>query len=129
MAVWWLFHVIILFWKVMFPFHANSQTEKMKYIHTACLVIGLVIPLGPVITAMSKFAVDTRNEADNETSSLQLFLDGGLGYLNPRYPPLLCVASNRDVGFYSLILPLDVIQIIGTTCIIMLIWRIRRVSF
>ncbi len=129
-AMWWFLHAVTLFWKIMFPFHANANAGKMKYIHAVCLVLGLVLPLAPVIASVSKFAVDTRNEAEanNGTSALQLFLDGGLGYTNPRFPPLLCVTGDRGVSFYSLILPLDIIQIIGTTFIILLIWRIRRVS-
>ena len=128
LAVWWVFHTSVLFWKIMFPFHANSFTKRLKYIHAVYVVLGFIIPLTPVIVSMSQFAVASNNAANNGTSSSELFLDGGLGFSNSRYPPILCASSSTDVVFYSLILPLSLIQIIGTTFIILMIWKIRKVK-
>ena len=130
-AFWWLFHMSVLFWKVFFPFHAHrfGVSGKYKYIHVVCLIIGIFLPMSTVITSMSEFGVESRNKADNITSAIDLFVSGGLGYANMRFPPVLCRPSDGEVAFYSLILPLAIIQAIGSTMLILLLWRIHRVSY
>ena len=113
----------------MFPFRSKIYTDigRDKYIHAACLFIGILFPLAPVVASISKSAVNAANAAGNETSATDLLLSDGLGFANFRYPPILCNMRYEVVAFYSLVLPLDLIQIAGTTLIIAIIWRIRRV--
>lgn len=85
-------------------------TRKFKYVHVICLLIGFIFPLETVISAKTYFGEQSQNRAGNSTSAIDLFLSGGLGYNNFRYPPILCVFSNKNVAFYSFLLPVDIIQ-------------------
>ena len=40
MSLWWFFHVLSLFYKVMFPITAKRFEKKQKYIHLLLLVVG-----------------------------------------------------------------------------------------
>ena len=113
----------------MFPFRSKFYTEsgKDKYIHMVCLFIGVLLPFAPVVASIAKSAVDAVNAAGNDTSATDLLLSDGLGFANLRYPQFLCSVGDGAVAFYSLILPLDLIQATGTTFLIAIIWRIRRV--
>ena len=130
MALWWIFHTSILLWKVFFPFYSQTFTAsgKIKHVHVLCLIIGLILPLATVITSLSEFAVESRNKVENGTSALDLFVTGDLGYTTISFPPILCFASDKDAGFYSLILPLSIFQAIGGTMLILIVWHIHRVS-
>jgi len=83
LGYWWLLHTALLFWKVIFPFHSRAyeMSGKMKKVHIAIIMVGMLLPLTPIITSMAKFAVDVQKRATNETSATELFLSGGLGYL------------------------------------------------
>ena len=61
LALWWFFHMCMLFWKVVFPFHSQTYTAsgKVKYTHAVCLVIGLLLPMALVVTTVSEFGVKT----------------------------------------------------------------------
>ena len=130
LAVWWILHILVLFWMVFFPFQSQRYrtSRKLKYIHAVCFIIGLLLPLTTVIASMSEFGVQSRNNAENGTSATDLFLSGGLGYSSMRFPPILCGPSDGNVAFYSLILPLDIIQAVGTTALLFVLWRVHRVS-
>ena len=39
-TVWWLFHLLSIFYSVMFPFTARRWKKKEKYIHLALLIVG-----------------------------------------------------------------------------------------
>ena len=39
-AIWWLFHLSSVFYKVMFPFTARIWKKKEKYAHLLLLIIG-----------------------------------------------------------------------------------------
>ena len=119
-----------LFWKVLFPFHSRSveMSGKVKYIHIACVIIGILLPFVPIINSMSKFAMDVRERAENGTSSHQLFLSGGLGFFSSRFPAILCTGSDQDAVFYSVVLPLDIILAVGCTLLLIIFWSVHRVS-
>ncbi len=93
-----------------------------------CAVIGVLFPLVTVATSMIEFGVESRNRADNTTSATELFLSGSLGYSATTFPPVLCTASDEDAGFYSLILPICIIQAVVSSMLILLLWSIHRVS-
>ena len=126
MSLWWLFHITSLFWKVIFPFHARIL-NKVKYIHITCVIIGILIPLLPVIASMANFAVNLQKQSENSTSKLQ-FISGGLGFRSNRFPPLLCTGTSRDATFYSLILPLDIILASGCTMLLIIFWSVHKLS-
>jgi len=129
MLFWWLLHTALLFWKVIFPFHSRAyeKSGKMKNVHIACVIVGMLLPLTSIVTSMAKFAVDARKRATNETSATELFLSGGLGYSNARFPPILCVGSDRDAVFYTTALPLDLGLAIGCTMLLIIILHVHRV--
>jgi len=130
MVVWWVIHTAILFWIVMFPFHSKRylKSNKKQWIHAVCVVIGLLVPLVAIVTTLGKHAADSVQQASNETSAGNLFVSGGMGYFNPRYPPIACINSNQVVAFYSLILPMSLCIGIGATLMVLIIWRLHRVS-
>ena len=129
-ALWWIFHISALFWKVVFPFHARSMPGKIKYIHIMCVILGVLLPLIPIITSMIKFGVELQNQYEN--SSLQyrsdMFFSGGLGFKPSRFPTILCTGSDPDAIFYSLLVPIDIILACGCTMLIIIFWSIHRVS-
>ncbi len=93
-----------------------------------CAIIGVLFPLVTIVTSMTVFGVESRNRANNTTSATELFLSGGLGYSATTLPPILCTPSDEDAGFYSLILPICIIQAIGSSVLILSLWHIHRVS-
>ena len=129
MGFWWLLHTAMLFWKVVFPFHSRSYevSGRMKHVHIAGITAGLILPLSTIVTSMAKFAVKVQKNTSNETSSTELFLSGGLGYTNARFPPLVCVGSDRDAVFYSTVLPLDLALAIGCTMLLIIFLQVHRV--
>ena len=79
------------------------------------------------MTSMAKFAVKAKKSSSNETSSTELFLSGGLGYTNARFPPILCAGSDSDAVFYSTVLPLDLALAIGCTMLLIVFLHVHRV--
>jgi len=129
MGYWWLLHTVLLFWKVIFPFHSRAYEKlgKMKKVHIASVIVGIILPLSPIVTSMANFAVDAQKRATNETSGVKLFLSGGLGYTHARFPPILCAGSDSDAVFYSTVLPLDLALAIGCTMLLIIISHVHRV--
>lgn len=102
---WWLFHTIILFWKVYFPVHAK-QFKYSKCLHIVIVVIALVFPVIPIGTAF-----------------------GTGGYIITTFPPLNnCFARNPAAIFYPFILPKCIIFPTGITFILITIWKLSRIS-
>ena len=124
LATWWLFHTASLFWKIKFPFKSRAYqvSHKIKYIHIACIIAGILIPAVPIIASVVDSAVDY------DSSTGRSFLSGGLGFSQTRYPPILCTGSDGDVVFYSLVMPIDIALAIGCTLLIYIFWIIHKVS-
>jgi len=112
LAVWWFCHVVSLFWKIRFPFHARSfeTAHRVKYIHIAMVIVGLVLPTLPVIVAFT---------AGNPSSR---------GFGLTRFPPILCTSLQSDPTFYSLVLPINVLLAIGVPLLIIIFWIIYKVQ-
>ena len=88
----WLFQSASFFWGVVWPYHysVTKSSGRMKYYHISALVISILIPL--VLTLIIQF-------------------NGGYGVilaLSPR-----CGGLNPDIVFYSVLLPMDIIIIVG----------------
>ena len=124
LACWWLFHTSALLWKVGFPFHARSfeKAGKTKYIHIACGIVGVVIPLVPVIAIMADFGVEVQSNAD------LTFISGGLGFRMSHIPSILCTGRNRNPAYYSGVLPINLIFFAGIAELILLFGVVHRVS-
>ena len=122
-VIWWFMIVVAIFWKIQFPFSARKcQTNRrIKYIHIACVLIGTLLPLVPIIIQIVKFAKDVN--FDNT-----LFLDGGLGFTITRLPPLSCFSIDSDVLFYTTLIPAVILLAIGSAFILLLYWLIHKVG-
>ncbi len=122
LATWWLIHTTALFWKISFPFHSRSfqMSHKIKYLHAASIIVGIVIPLVPVIASVADSAVDY-NPSTNVS-----FLNSGLGFAQTRFPPILCTGNDGDVVFYSVVLPIDMALAVGCTLLIYIFWIIHK---
>ena len=126
-AVWWLFHIVFLFWKVAFPFHAQFS-GKVKYIHMTCILLGIVLPLIPIITSMADFAVDLQKQNENSTSQFRnnLFWSRGLGFEVDRFPPTLCSSTRHYAIFYSYVLTTDIMLGCGCTLLVIVAWSVHK---
>ena len=102
---WWFAHIACTFWKVMWPFHARQHQDKQRYIHLGLVILGILLPLVPSIVA--------------------LLVDG---YNITKFPPILCIADNRDVAFYSLVLPICFIAGLGITFLIIILYTLQLVE-
>ena len=82
----------------------NSH-HRMRYIHAIIIFLALVIPA---------------------TSVAVIFGTGG--FINGRFPPLLCLPRNADAGFYSVVLPISIITPSGVTLLIAVFWAVHKVG-
>ena len=79
----------------------------MGRIHAVCVVLGLTIPLLPVLTTIiHSLAVDY---------SATEGLPSGLGFGLATFLPILCYTLNKDVVFFSFILPITLLMVMGIT--------------
>ena len=131
MILWWLFHTANLFWKVKFPFHARNfeLSGKDKYIHITCIILGIILPLVPIITIMADSAVDLQKQNENSTSQYinNLFISEGLGFGFDQIPAVFCAPTNRNATFYSVIMLIDIILGCGCTMLIIIFWSVHNV--
>ena len=118
-----------LLWSVQCPFRVQlyKTTNKIKYIHIICILIGLLFPMLPIIASMADFAADIQSDESLMGRNIT-FASGGMGYGLTRFPPILCTSTDRNVGFYALILPINIMLPIGITILILLLWSFHRVS-
>ena len=125
-GLWWFILTVALFWKVWFPFHAKSYEvkHKNKYIHITCAILGLLIPLVPIIALMCSFAVQLESAESPGTD----FVSGGMGFSTVRFPPLPCNGNNKSVVFYTIILPTNILLASGITLTILIFWLVHKVS-
>ena len=128
MTLWWLFHVTSLFWKVVFPFHAQSFSN-IKLIHITSIILGILLPVVPIITIMTKFAVNLQKQSENSPSQLKnsLFLSGGLGFGATGFPTILCNGMDPNAVFYSFSMIIDIIVAFGCTLLLIIFWSIHKV--
>ena len=106
LALWWIFHIALLLWKIQFHFHARSfkVNHQIKYIHIAMIVTALTVPVAPVLATVTNG-----------------------GYALPRFPPILCMGRSPNTAFYSLVLPIIVLMQCGITMLIYIFWNIHKV--
>ena len=92
----------------------------MKYIHIVCIAIAILVPFIPVAATMSQFA---------HGKSFAEAVNGGFGFGITRFPPLMCTGRHGNTIFYSLILPIIVLVIIGIALLAAVFWIIHKVLY
>ena len=121
LAVFWFCNVSVLFWKIRFPFHSRSfqVTNRVKYVHVTAIALGILVPFIPIIATMSQSA---------HGKSAAGAAKDGLGFGIIRSPPIFCLGTNADTTFYSLVLPIIAILMVGMVMLITIFWIIHKVS-
>ena len=102
----WLFQTHIFLWAILWPLHFQSYkaTNKMKYIHIAVVAISLTVPA--IVALISYFA-------------------GGYGISS--LSNYRCFALDTETLFYAILVPVDIIMILGISQIIIIIWNVADV--
>ena len=99
--MFWIFHIAILFWRIVFPFHARSYENRgyFRYIHIVMFIAAIVLPL----------------------ESVGVILGTG-GLSTPRFPPTLCVARETDATYYAFVLPICFTCATGVSLLVIILW-------
>ena len=97
--------MIAMSFAVFFPHHFRNlgAMHRLKYIHIIEVVIGLIVPIIPVVVIL---------ETD--------------GYGLPRFPPFTCTPIDPDATYYSLILPSSVFLAVGISLMILVFWKLAQ---
>ena len=103
-SVWFTCHTATLFWAVKFPLHRkyHERVGHMKYIHTAVVLAGLLLPSIPVIVVLAT------------------------GGFTTTYSPLTCTVKDVDAVFFSFIFPHNIVIIFTMTLLVLIFWTIIR---
>lgn len=122
-CMWWLLHTAAIFWGIRFPFHTSRfrASHRIRYVHCTTVVVGgLIIPIIPlIITIVINAAKESRSGVDQI---------GKLGFGITNFPSWQCLGNDRDVAYYALLLPLNMVMIAGIAVMVVLIWTIIEVS-
>ena len=110
------------FWSVYFPFNYQYYkiAGKMKYIHVMFLALGIFLPLIPVIAILVGNFAQERNSGSNTTF--------WSGFQPDTFSNTICMASNKEVSFYSFTIPACVMATLGLTLLILIIHFFIKVS-
>ena len=105
-GLWTLFFTLGVSWGIFFPFHYQrfKSTRRLKYIHTASIVLSIVLPVIPI--------------------SIQL-KDGYHISESPRRA--ICIGRNIDAIFYAFLLPFSILSAVITTLLVLIFWKILKV--
>lgn len=115
-ALYWMFHVILSWWKIQRPFHFRDREAFHKYIHLGCVLLALMIPVIPPVAAL---AVGIRNDKRTDTKQY--------GYIPSSFPPSNCVPAGSSTLFYTIRLPFNIILIVITPFLVQLFLLIHKV--
>ena len=104
----WILHIAAIFWGVQFPFHSRyyNQTNRTRYVHIACVVVTIILPV---------------------YAPIMISLNGGFRISG--FPSLFCFGRDVKTHFYTLVPTTAVLFASGTTMLLLILWRIRRVWF
>ena len=100
-----VFHALGLGWSILFPFHYRrfKATTKIKFIHVATIVLGLVVPTIPALLPLIH------------------------GYTITSGPFGFCVARDIVTTYFTLALPKSILMAITTSVFVILFWRLLKV--
>ena len=106
----WLFHIMIIFWRLKFPHHARQIRTRghLKYVHIGMVFAAITLPwvcLGTIL--------------------------GTGGLTMTRFPPGYCLAQDFNAAFYTFVLPISIINALGASLITLILWTIitTRMTF
>ena len=101
--MFWIFHIVILFWRIVFPFHARTYETRgyFRYVHIVMVIAAIVLPL----------------------ESVGVLLGTG-GLIIPRFPPISCYARETDASFFAFVLPITFISATGVSLLVIILWVI-----
>ena len=101
LAMFISFHILSVFWAVVFPFHARSFKAKghLKYVHLTMLLLALILPWGTVTVAFKK---------------------GTYG----RFPPVTCYPGSNSLILYGITWPVAIMFTIDLSLIVIVLWVI-----
>ena len=101
LALFWFFHIVLLFWKIKFPFHAKRFKTKgyFRYVCVIMVIAAVFLPLESLIAILAS---------------------GGLTI--PRFPPVQCFPRNTDAAFYSVVFPISIVFAIAVSLIAIILW-------
>lgn len=122
LSLWWICHIVIIYWKFQFPFHARNWEldGKMKYVHLVSMILIILLSFIPLMVIM---IVDWQRKTAGQ------IIMGTLGFGKTRFHPLVCTATHRGTVYYSLILPINLLVIVGVTLLILSIWLVHKVRY
>lgn len=106
-SLFWLFHIVVVFWGAKFPFHAKSFQRKgyFRYIHIAVVLAAVLLPF------MTTAAI----------------LSTG-GSVIASFPPVGCIAKNGKATFYTNVLPASIVHAFGISLLILIIQTVIHVA-
>lgn len=106
MTLFWFFHVTAMFTKLKWPLRSRRMAlaGRCKYFHASCVLVSSVMPALPVAVVLGT----------------------SYGFGTFTFPPLFCFPTNREVTFYSVILPITVLMAIGSSLLLFTLWTIRQ---
>ena len=123
LTLWWFFHLISAFYKIMFLDFFREHKSKNKYIHIVLII------LGKYYCNSMEFFVSKGVFLPLPAVLLTLF-DKSLGsYTLYGYPSYVCVPKNSDMQYYSIILPLNILLGAGLFCLVLMCWRLNKVNY
>ena len=124
LSLWWIFHLLIIFWGIYFPFHynRNKSNGRLKKVQIMLTLAGIFVPLLFVLAVVIEEAVSIRPQQNTSIISQDL------GYSIFSYPPTFCTPSSFDSAFYFLLLPLILTFAAGGPLILLIIYQFINVS-
>ena len=103
---WVAFHAIALSWGIVFPFHFRRMRieERLKYFHITIILIAVFFPMLPALIHLKD------------------------GYIIANTPTTFCLGRSVAVTFFALLLPLSGLSAVATSALIIIFWKILKVS-
>ncbi len=133
--IWWLEHSIVVLWIVrnassLHPF--GSKRKNKIIIHVIFLAAAFLLPLVPIISAVSGSIMNYNNSESHFPSSYdgttKNLISSGLGF-QKIYICTLCQMADFTLSFYTYTWFLTVLQGIGTTFLILIFYQLWKVNF
>ena len=99
LLLWWLWHIIAVFWAVAWPLNARkfNSSGNTKYTHIAFALASLLLPIGPVLVILFVSSTPERNG----------------GFRVTRAPPFLCTGYDIHINFWGFIFPITIVLATG----------------
>ena len=104
--MWMLVFALFLFWGVVFPFSYRQFIDlgRVRYAHAISSTLSIILPLLPALLHLKD------------------------GYILSLHPPYICFGRNRDITFYSVILPLSMMLGRALCLVTIVLWTIFKAS-